>query len=105
VVLIKKGLWLHLSYVLGHEAMKRMAVSNVLISGMGGLGIEVAKDVVLAGVKSVTIHDESLTSWSDLSSQVTGIDLMFPLFITRAKLIIISGLGCSRWAQNVYKFI
>ena len=57
-------------YVLGHAAMKRMALSNVLVSGIGGLGVEIAKNIVLGGVKSVTIHDQSTASWSDLSSQV-----------------------------------
>ena len=56
-------------YVLGHEAMRRMASSDVLISGMGGLGIEIAKNVILGGVKSVTIHDEHKCQISDLSSQ------------------------------------
>ena len=42
----------------GKEAMEKMQKSNVLISGMKGLGIEVAKNVCLAGVKSVTIHDQ-----------------------------------------------
>lgn len=51
--------------------MKRMALSNVLVSGMGGLGVEVAKNIVLGGVKSVTIHDETEACWSDLSSQVS----------------------------------
>ena len=58
------------SYVLGHEAMRRMGASNVLVSGMRGLGVEIAKNVVLAGVKSVTIHDEQEAAWLDLSSQV-----------------------------------
>uniref|UniRef100_A0A4W3JZU4 E1 ubiquitin-activating enzyme n=1 Tax=Callorhinchus milii TaxID=7868 RepID=A0A4W3JZU4_CALMI len=49
--------------------MKRMKTSNVLISGMGGLGVEIAKNVILAGVKSVTIHDDREAEWSDLSSQ------------------------------------
>ena len=57
-------------YVLGHEAMRRMACSNVLISGMKGLGVEIAKNVVLGGVKSVVIQDTGVTAWSDLSSQV-----------------------------------
>ena len=57
-------------YVLGHEAMRRMQHSNVLISGMKGLGIEIAKNVVLGGVKSVTIHDDGNAEWLDLSSQV-----------------------------------
>ena len=31
------------SYVLGHEAMRKMGVSNVLIAGLKGLGVEVGK--------------------------------------------------------------
>ena len=57
--------------MLGHEAMRRMQQSNVLISGMKGLGIEIAKNVVLGGVKSVTVHDEGNAEWADLSSQVS----------------------------------
>ena len=57
-------------YVLGHDAMKRMGAATVLISGMNGLGIEVAKNVVLAGVKGVTLHDNKNATMSDLSSQV-----------------------------------
>jgi len=57
-------------YVLGHEAMKRMGSATVLISGMNGLGIEVAKNVVLGGVKAVTLHDSKNASLADLSSQV-----------------------------------
>ena len=56
--------------MLGHEAMRRMQHSNVLISGMKGLGLEIAKNVVLGGVKSVTIHDDGNAEWVDLSSQV-----------------------------------
>lgn len=59
--------------MLGHEAMRRMQHSNVLISGMKGLGVEIAKNVVLGGVKSVTIHDEGTAEWADLSSQVRKI--------------------------------
>lgn len=56
---IDEGLYSRQLYVLGHDAMRRMALANVLISGMGGLGIEIAKNVVLAGVKAVTVHDPS----------------------------------------------
>ena len=56
--------------MLGHEAMRKMQHSNVLISGMNGLGIEIAKNVVLGGVKSVALHDTQNASLSDLSSQV-----------------------------------
>ncbi|KAG7562758.1 hypothetical protein FFLO_01819 [Filobasidium floriforme] len=56
-------------YVLGHEAMKRMATSNVLVVGMKGLGVEIAKNIVLAGVKSVTVYDPFPVEVADLGSQ------------------------------------
>ena len=58
------------SYVLGRDAMRKMAHSDVLICGMRGLGVEIAKNLVLGGVKSVTIHDIGEVTFSDLSSQV-----------------------------------
>ncbi|XP_008488261.2 ubiquitin-like modifier-activating enzyme 1 [Diaphorina citri] len=66
---IDEGLYSRQLYVLGHDAMRRMASSDVLISGLGGLGVEIAKNVILSGVKSVTLHDTTATSLSDLSSQ------------------------------------
>lgn len=66
---IDEGLYSRQLYVLGHEAMRRMAASDVLISGIGGLGVEIAKNVILAGVKSVTLHDQQKSSLKDLSSQ------------------------------------
>lgn len=46
-----------------------MATSDVLVVGANGLGAEVAKNIILAGVKSVTLHDDGNTEWSDLSAQ------------------------------------
>ncbi|KAJ2933673.1 hypothetical protein H1R20_g3400, partial [Candolleomyces eurysporus] len=66
---IDEGLYSRQLYVLGHEAMKRMAASNVLIVGLKGLGVEIAKNIVLAGVKSVTIYDPEPVTIQDLSSQ------------------------------------
>lgn len=54
--------------VYGRETMRRLFKSNVLISGMQGLGVEIAKNLVLAGVKSVTLHDEGTVELWDLSS-------------------------------------
>ncbi|KAM3844658.1 ubiquitin-like modifier-activating enzyme 7 isoform 2-T2 [Vipera latastei] len=56
-------------YLLGHAAMRKIATATVLVSGMTGLGVEIAKNVILAGVKYVTLHDENDAQWSDLSSQ------------------------------------
>ncbi|TKS71314.1 Ubiquitin-like modifier-activating enzyme 1 [Collichthys lucidus] len=66
---IDEGFYSRQLYVLGHDAMHRMGTADVLIAGMRGLGVEIAKNVILSGVKSVTIQDEGQTTWSDLSSQ------------------------------------
>ncbi|GAB1519654.1 E1 ubiquitin-activating protein [Rhizoctonia solani] len=66
---IDEGLYSRQLYVLGHEAMKRMAASNVLIVGVKGLGVEIAKNIVLAGVKSVTLFDPEPVQVQDLGTQ------------------------------------
>nr|XP_043607335.1 ubiquitin-activating enzyme E1 1-like isoform X2 [Erigeron canadensis] len=57
--------------VYGRETMRRLFASNVLISGLQGLGAEIAKNLILAGVKSVTLHDEESVELWDLSSNFT----------------------------------
>lgn len=54
--------------VYGRETMRRLFASNVLVSGMQGLGAEIAKNLILAGVKSVTLQDEGIVELWDLSS-------------------------------------
>ncbi|KAI0593629.1 hypothetical protein F4775DRAFT_577220 [Biscogniauxia sp. FL1348] len=66
---IDESLYSRQLYVLGHEAMKRMGASNVLIVGLKGLGVEIAKNIALAGVKSLTLYDPTPAAVSDLSSQ------------------------------------
>ncbi|XP_043830175.1 ubiquitin-like modifier-activating enzyme 1 [Dromiciops gliroides] len=66
---IDEGLYSRQLYVLGHEAMKRLQTSSVLISGLRGLGVEIAKNIILGGVKAVTLHDQGTAQWADLSSQ------------------------------------
>eukprot|EP01124_Arcella_intermedia_P027396 TRINITY_DN5354_c0_g1_i1.p1 TRINITY_DN5354_c0_g1~~TRINITY_DN5354_c0_g1_i1.p1 ORF type:complete len:1006 (+),score=246.06 TRINITY_DN5354_c0_g1_i1:32-3049(+) len=56
-------------YVMGGRAMSNMEKANIFISGMGGLGVEIAKCVTLSGVNRVTLHDTVVASSSDLSSQ------------------------------------
>jgi len=66
---IDESLYSRQLYVLGHEAMKRMGASNVLIVGLKGLGVEIAKNIALAGVKSLTLHDPAPVAVEDLSAQ------------------------------------
>lgn len=55
--------------VLGHDAMRKMQASNVLICGMKGLGVEIAKNVALGGVKSLSIYDGENVDAADLGAQ------------------------------------
>uniref|UniRef100_A0A6A7G6M5 E1 ubiquitin-activating enzyme n=1 Tax=Hirondellea gigas TaxID=1518452 RepID=A0A6A7G6M5_9CRUS len=66
---IDEDLYSRQLYVLGHEAMMKMQKSSVLIVGLNGLGIEIAKNVILAGVKSVALLDNDPVQIGDLSSQ------------------------------------
>ncbi|XP_017106272.2 ubiquitin-like modifier-activating enzyme 1 [Drosophila bipectinata] len=66
---IDESLYSRQLYVLGHDAMRRMANSDILLSGLGGLGLEIAKNVILGGVKSITLHDTATCGRNDLSSQ------------------------------------
>lgn len=59
----------YFSYALGQSAMINLRKSSVLISGMGGVGVEIAKNLILGGVRNVTIHDTKNTKWLDLSAQ------------------------------------
>ncbi len=64
--------------MLGKEAMQRLTNAHVLISGMRGLGVEIAKNIILGGAKSVIIHDSGKVDYPDLSSQVKKkFDLIF----------------------------
>jgi len=44
-------------YVMGHEAQRRMMASKALLVGCSGLGAEVAKNCILAGIHSLVIVD------------------------------------------------
>ncbi|CAH8497265.1 unnamed protein product [Schistosoma turkestanicum] len=55
-------------YVYGTEGMRRMANTDILVIGLEGLGLEVAKNIILAGVKSLTLCDNSPLCIADLTS-------------------------------------
>jgi len=65
---IDEGLYSRQLYVLGHDAMRAMKNSTVLVSGFDGLAIELVKNIILAGVKSVTIVDNQPITNADCGS-------------------------------------
>jgi len=52
----------------GMETMGKLIQMKVLISGLRGLGAEIAKNLILAGPAAVVLHDESLVEARDLGS-------------------------------------
>ena len=64
-----KDRWSRYIGAMGMEAVRRQANSTILISGAGGLGIEIAKNLVLSGCKELVLQDNKLTTYYDLSSQ------------------------------------
>lgn len=40
-----------------------------MLCGLGGLGLEIAKNILLMGIAHLTIHDPVITTVGDLSSQ------------------------------------
>lgn len=66
---IDEGLYSRQLYVMGKEAMIKMQNANVLVIGLKGLGIEIAKNIALAGVKSLTLYDPTPVEIQHLSSQ------------------------------------
>ncbi|KAK7233754.1 ubiquitin activating enzyme [Aureococcus anophagefferens] len=63
---IDEGLYSRQLYVLGREGQAKMSASSVLVCGLNGVGCEVAKNVILAGVKAVTLFDPTPATWYDV---------------------------------------
>ena len=66
---IDESLYSRQLYVLGKDAMVKMQNATVLIIGLQGLGVEIAKNVALAGVKSLSLYDPGAVQIQDLSTQ------------------------------------
>ncbi|CAI5495380.1 unnamed protein product [Closterium sp. Naga37s-1] len=82
--------------VYGRETMKRMFGAKVLISGLNGLGVEIAKNVILAGVKSVTVHDTVTVTVQHLSAQ---------FFLTEADVGVNRAQACAARLQELNKAV
>lgn len=53
----------------GLDSQKRLRASNVLLIGLKGLGAEFCKNIVLAGIKSITLLDDKDATKEDSFSQ------------------------------------
>ncbi|KAK4304121.1 hypothetical protein Pmani_023916 [Petrolisthes manimaculis] len=69
VVVMDETLYSRQLFVYGDTASRTMTTAAVLICGLGGVGVEIAKNVILTGVKEVLLYDQEVTTWADLASQ------------------------------------
>ena len=56
-------------YIYDEIYQNRINNTKIFISGLGGLGLEIAKNLILSGVQCVMLHDICDTTIYDLSSQ------------------------------------
>ena len=66
VLSVDEKLYSRQLYVMGHEAQRRMMASSALLFGLSGLGAEVAKNCILAGISSITLCDPNDPTSYDL---------------------------------------
>ena len=70
---IDEDLYSRQLYAIGRDAMQKASETKVLISGINGLGLEIAKNSILQGFKAVHVHD---------TEQVTNYDLSTNYYVT-----------------------
>jgi ubiquitin-activating enzyme E1 len=66
ILIVDEKLYSRQLYVMGHEAQRRMMASNALLIGLSGLGVEVAKNCILAGIHGLTLCDPLPPTYYDL---------------------------------------
>ena len=52
----------------GIDTMKKILDLKIIVIGLRGLGIEISKNIILSGIKKITLFDDNLCSINDLSS-------------------------------------
>jgi len=58
----------------GLETMKNILTLDILVIGARGVGVEAAKDIILAGPRSVTLYDKTPVSIADFGSNCFLVD-------------------------------
>ena len=65
---IKNNLYSREIFTYGKESIEKIINLKILIYGLRGLGIEIAKNLILSGPKEISIFDNTICTINDLSS-------------------------------------
>lgn len=61
--------WSRYIGAMGIDAVQRQAKAKVILFGISALGVEIAKNIILSGVKLLTLVDWKSTTTENLSGQ------------------------------------
>lgn len=61
--------WSRYIGAMGMDAVAKQSNAVVFLSGLGALGVEIAKNIVLSGVKEFIIQEDKKTTYRDLAGQ------------------------------------
>jgi ubiquitin-protein ligase len=64
-----KDRWSRYIGAMGLEAVTKQAKAHILLVGLGPLGVEIAKNIILSGCKKLTVFDDQITAPEDLAGQ------------------------------------
>jgi len=64
-----KDRWSRYIGAMGIDAVAKQSVCSIFLIGLGSLGIEIAKNIAMAGVKRLTIHEQKKSVVQDLAGQ------------------------------------
>ena len=64
-----KDRWSRYIGAMGVEAVSKQSKARILQLGMGAVGVEIAKNLVLSGCKELAVWDDQKAKWGDLSGQ------------------------------------
>ena len=91
-----KDRWSRYIGAMGIDAVAKQASARIMISGMGGVGAEIAKNLVLAGCKELTLCDSVSASYRDLSSN---------FFLNEADFNTNRAVACSKKVQQLNYYV
>ena len=60
--------YLLMEYIYGDDMMSKIRELKVLVIGMRGLGFEIAKNLILSGVNTLSIHDPTISQIQDMGA-------------------------------------
>ena len=64
-----KDRWSRYIGAMGIDAVQKQTSAKIFLHGLGALGVEIAKNIVLSGVKKLGLHDSVNTTENDLLGQ------------------------------------